>query len=243
MKNILGFLAVLYLLVSTSCTNDKNSIIFKKTKIINENFLTEELQSKLSPNLVYSILKKRNEEYVSNHLTIRNTSERIRKASIGQRPAAVVLSCLDSGVSAEDIFHSGIGDLSVVRVAGNVCNNDILGSLEFACKASGAKVIVILGHEHCDAIGAAVNNVELGNITGLLSKIKPAIARVPDYNITKSSENPEYLEAVTKANVLQVIDNIRRDSPILREMEKRSSIKIVGGEYHMKTGKVEFLTD
>ncbi|WP_292010377.1 carbonic anhydrase family protein [Chryseobacterium sp.] len=235
---------ILLLLVSCQKNHDQkdsNSITLNKNEIIDEHFLTQELQSKLSPDTVYSILKERNKEYVEDNLTIRNTSERIRKASIGQYPAAVVLSCLDSRVPVEDVFHSGIGDLFVARVAGNVSNEDILGSLEYACKVSGAKVVVVLGHEHCGAIKSAIDNVELGNITGLLAKIKPAIAATP-YNGDRTSKNHAYIEAVTKSNVLHTMEEIRKNSPILKEMEDKKEIKIVGGEYHMETGKVEFLS-
>ncbi len=239
---------LLCLAVFVSCNNPKNvekkddSITLNKDEIIDEYFLTEKLQSKLTPDTVYSILQQRNKEYTEDNLTIRNTSERIRKASLGQFPAAVILSCLDSRVPVEDVFHSGIGDMFVARVAGNISNEDILGSLEYACKVSGAKVIMVLGHEHCGAVKSAVDNVELGNITGLLAKIKPAIARTASFAGDKSSKNPAYLEAVTKSNVLQTIDDIRKNSPILKEMEDKKEIKIVGGEYHMETGKVDFLT-
>lgn len=225
--------------------NDKKNddyITVNKDEIIDEYFLTEKLQSRLTPDTVFSILQHRNKEYVEDNLTIRNTSERIRKASLGQFPGAVVLSCLDSRVPVEDVFHSGIGDMFVARVAGNISNEDILGSLEYACKVSGAKVVMVLGHEHCGAVKSAVDNVELGNITGLLAKIKPAIARTANFQGDKSSKNSAYLEAVTKSNVLQTIEDIRKNSSILREMEEKKEIKIVGGEYHMETGKVEFLT-
>ncbi len=146
--------AASFLLISVSCrtNHDKEVITVDKEDIIDEEFLTEKLQSKLTPDIVIDILKKRNEEFVDDNLTIRNTSSRVRKASLGQYPGAVFLSCIDSRVPVEDVFHSGIGDMFVARVAGNVSNEDILGSLEYSCKVSGAKVIVVLGHEHCGAI-------------------------------------------------------------------------------------------
>lgn len=143
----------------------------------------QEIQAKLTPDLVLDILKKRNQEYVDDNLTIRNTSARIRKASLGQYPGAVILSCLDSRVPVEDVFHCGIGDLFVARVAGNIANEDILGSLEYGCKVSGAKLIVVLGHEHCGAIKSAIDNVKLGNITALLSKIRPALDSIKDFKL------------------------------------------------------------
>ncbi len=192
--------------------------------------------------MVLEILKKRNQEFVNDQLTIRNTSERIRKASLGQYPAAVVLSCLDSRIPVEDVFHSGIGDLFIARVAGNISNEDILGSVEFACKVSGAKVVIVLGHEHCGAIKSAIDKVELGNITGLLNKIKPAIEKSSNFKGDKTSKNAEYVEAVTKENVKQTIENLRNGSSILKNMEDKGEIKIVGGEYHMQTGNVEFIS-
>lgn len=243
-KNKIGIVAILMFLGLFSCKKEdvnQDSVIIEKEDIIDEHFLTQDIQSKLTPKYIINILKERNTEYVEDNLTIRNTSERIRKASLGQHPAAVVLSCLDSRVPVEDIFHSGIGDMFVVRVAGNISNEDILGSLEYACNVSGAKVIVVLGHEHCGAIKSAVDNVEMGNITSLLSKIKPAIDRTADFKGDKSSKNPKFLEAVTKENVALTIENIRKNSPILKNMEDKRLIKIVGAEYYMETGKVDFL--
>ncbi|AQX05139.1 carbonic anhydrase [Elizabethkingia meningoseptica] len=222
--------------------NQKETLTIAKNEIIDDYFLTERIQSKLTPELVLEILKKRNQEFVNDQLTIRNTSERIRKASLGQYPAAVVLSCLDSRIPVEDVFHSGIGDLFIARVAGNISNEDILGSVEFACKVSGAKVVIVLGHEHCGAIKSAIDKVELGNITGLLNKIKPAIEKSSNFKGDKTSKNAEYVEAVTKENVKQTIENLRNGSSILKNMEDKGEIKIVGGEYHMQTGNVEFIS-
>ena len=219
----------------------QDSMVIAKEDVIDDEFLHQEIQAKLTPDLVLDILKKRNQEYVDDNLTIRNTSARIRKASLGQYPGAVILSCLDSRVPVEDVFHCGIGDLFVARVAGNIANEDILGSLEYGCKVSGAKLLLVLGHEHCGAIKSAIDNVKLGNITALLSKIRPAVDSVKDFQGEKTSKNPKYMEAVTRQNILNTIDLIRSQSPILKEMEDKNEIKIVGAEYHMETGKVEFL--
>lgn len=222
-------------------TSKETETVFTKEDLIDSTFLTRELQDKLTPDTVLAILRARNLEYMDDNLTIRNTSARIRVASLGQYPAAVVLSCLDSRVPVEDVFHSGIGDLFVARVAGNIVNEDILGSLEYACKVSGARVIIVLGHEHCGAIKSAIDSVELGNITALLSRIQPAVEKTSNYNGARTSDNPAYVEAVTNANILLTIERIRNESPILKEMEAQGAIKIVGGEYHMGTGKVDFL--
>lgn len=226
----------------TGSSQQENEMIsISEDDVIDEQFLTETLQSKLTPDTVLAILKMRNGEYVEDNLTVRNTSERIRKASLGQYPAAAILSCLDSRVPVEDVFHSGIGDLFVARVAGNIANEDILGSLEYSCKVSKAKLIVVLGHEHCGAIKSAVDGVELGNITALLAKIKPAIESLKGFEGEQNSKNLSYLDAVTKENVRATVANIRKSSPILKEMEDKGELKIVGAEYHMETGKVEFL--
>lgn len=238
------FLLFLLLIVLISCKNKKKSdIIIDEDEIVKDAFVITELdQARLTPDYVISRLKEGNKDYTKDNLTIRNTSSRIRNASLGQYPAAVILSCLDSRVPVEDVFHAGIGDLFVARVAGNISNVDILGSLEYGCKVSGAKVIVVLGHEHCGAVKSAIQDVKLGNITELLDKIKPAIESVKDFKGEKSYKNPAYMEAVTHANVRKTIENIRNQSPILKEMEDNGKIKIVGAEYHMETGKVDFLS-
>jgi carbonic anhydrase len=225
-----------------SLANETGPVSVDRKDFIQEHFITADLQSQLTADTVISILRARNLEYAADNLTIRNTSERIRRASLGQFPAAAVLSCLDSRVPVEDVFHSGIGDLFVARVAGNISNEDILGSLEFACKVSGAKVVLVLGHEHCGAIKSAIDDVKLGNITGLLAKIRPAMVHITGFSgDSATSNNPAYVEAVAKANVLRTIDNIRTHSPILKDMEAQGLIKIIGAEYHMETGLVEFL--
>lgn len=210
--------------------------------ILNGSVLTKEEQQKLTPESVLEVLKKGNQEFIEDNLTVRNNSDRIRAAVLGQYPLAVVLSCLDSRVPVEDIFHRGIGDVFVTRVAGNIVNEDILGSLEYACKVSGSKVIVVLGHTHCGAIQSAIDNVKLGNITSLLSKIKPAVEKAKNsYMGEKSSKNNEFMDAVCCFNVQTSIDEIRSKSPILKEMEEHEEIKIAGAIYDMKTGKVDFL--
>jgi carbonic anhydrase len=218
-----------------------DSVTISNNELIDANFLTKELQNKLTPDTVLAILKSRNLEYIADNLTIRNTSKRIREASLGQFPAAVILSCLDSRVPVEDVFHSGIGDLFVARVAGNIVNEDILGSLEYGCKVSGAKLVVVLAHEHCGAIKSAINSVKLGNITALLAKIQPAINEAKLFIGERKSDNLRFVEAVTHMNVVLTMERIRNESLILKEMEQEGKIKIVGAEYHMGTGKVDFL--
>jgi len=212
------------------------------SKMTNKKVLTAGEQSKLTPGSVIALLKEGNEAFSNNRLQVNNSMERARDAVGGQYPAAVVLSCIDSRVPVEDIFQCGIGDLFVARVAGSVVNPDILGSLEYACKVSGAKLVVVMGHEHCGAIKSAVNNVELGNITGLLSKIKPAVEQAKEgfTGGETTSANHDFLEAVCYANVERGVTQIRRDSPVLKAMEDCGEIQIVGAMYHLSTGKVSF---
>ena len=210
--------------------------------ILTGSIRSKEEQQKLTPSEVLDVLKKGNQEFVEDNLTVRNNSNRIRAAVLGQYPLAVVLSCLDSRVPVEDIFHRGIGDMFVSRVAGNIVNEDILGSLEYACKVSGSKLIVVLGHTHCGAIQSAIDDVKMGNITSLLSKIKPAVEKAnSSYTGDKSSKNDEFMDAVCYLNVQISLDEIRSKSPILKEMEDLNEIMIVGAIYDMKTGKVDFL--
>ena len=235
---------VIAFVVFTSCCGNKNGtdVTNANTDVIQSNkVLSAEEQSKLTPDKVIEILKQGNEEFISNKLTVKNTTERVSDAAKGQYPAAVILSCLDSRVPVEDVFHCGIGDLFVARVAGNIVNPDILGSMEYACKVSGSKLVVVLGHGYCGAVKSAIDDVELGNITGLLKRIKPAVNQSKEKfeGETKSSNN-EFVETVCHTNVELMVKEIRENSPILKEMEDKGEIKIVGAMYNMHTGKVEF---
>ena len=204
--------------------------------------LTKEEQEKLTPDRVIDILKQGNKDFTEDALTVRNNTQRIRKAALNQYPKAVILSCMDSRVPVEDIFHRGIGDLFVVRIAGNIVNEDILGSLEFACKVSGAKLIVVLGHEHCTAIKSAIDNIDMGNITTMLSKIYPSVAQTnKTFPGEKTSSNEKFVKAVCVQNIKNTINEILSQSLILSEMAKKEEIKIVGAIYHMRIGKVVFL--
>jgi carbonic anhydrase len=236
--------ALTYCLYSCGRSNSNQNTVnnISDSLIIKSTVLTKDMQDKLSPDTVIASLKQGNHEFVNDQLTVRNNSQRVREASLGQYPKAVILSCLDSRVPVEDVFHKGIGDLFVARVAGNIVNDDILGSLEYACKVSGSKVIVVLGHEYCGAIKSAIDNVKLGNITTLLAKIQPAVQNAKSkFKGDTTSKNPEFVESVCHENVLLTIANIRKQSPILNEMEQKGEIKIIGAIYHMKSGMIEFL--
>lgn len=222
--------------------SDKDVIKISANEVLDNKVLTAEEQAKLSPDSVLYILMEGNREFREDNLTVRNNTDRVREAAMGQYPKAVIVSCLDSRVPVEDVFHRGIGDVFVARVAGNIVNEDILGSLEYACKVSGAKLIVVLGHEHCGAVKSAIDNVKLGNITTLLQKIQPAVqSAAKDFTGEKTSKNPLFVEAVCSHNINHAINEIRVKSSILKEMESKGEIKIVGGVYDMETGAVEFL--
>ena len=210
--------------------------------VADQPFTSEEL-SNLTPDDVFHILKQGNKEYAEGHLTVRNNLKRIRESVWGQQPYAVVVSCMDSRVPVEDIFHRGIGDMFVVRIAGNIINEDILGCLEIACKVFGAKLVVILGHEQCGAIQSAIDGVKLGHIAPVLANIQPAVDSAGAiFNGNKTSSNPAFVDAVCRQHVKHAMDIIRAKSPILKEMEEKGAIKIVGGIYQIGTGRVDFWT-
>lgn len=223
----------------TAAQND--SIASYAKKPLREKVLTAEEQQALTPDMVIQSLKEGNKRFTGNDITARDHSAMVRNASLGQYPKAVILSCLDSRVPVEDVFDKGIGDLFIARVAGNFVNEDILGSMEYGCKVSGAKLIVVLGHESCGAIKAAIDDVKLGNITALLTKIKPAVVRSRDYTGEKNSKNQAFVEYVARNNIINTVETIKSKSPILKAMEEKGDIKIIGAYYNLKTGEVTFL--
>ncbi len=204
------------------------------------NVLSQADQANLTPDKVINLLKEGNQRFVSGNVIERDSAKLVQDAADGQHPKAIILSCVDSRVPAEELFDLSIGDVFVARVAGNFENTDILGSMEFATKVSGAKVVLVLGHEYCGAVNAAIDGAELGNITPMLENIKPAIAHFSKYTGEKTSKNKAFADKVIKQNVLQTIADIRERSPILANLEKEGTIKIVGANYSLHTGKVEF---
>lgn len=206
-----------------------------------ETVLTKEEQDALTPASVIDMLQAGNARFVAGDVTVRNHRAQIRKAAASQHPKAIVLSCVDSRVPVEDVFDRGIGDLFVARVAGNFVNPDILGSMEFACHVAGAKVILVLGHEHCGAVHSAIDDVQLGNITTMLAKLRPAVEQTPGYDDDRSSGNAAFVHAVTERNVRLTIARIRAESEILGQMEARGALAVVGAVYDMDTGTVAFL--
>lgn len=205
--------------------------------------LTPEERAKLKPEDILQQFKDGNERFRTNNSTVRDHSAQIRSSAVGQYPKAIVLSCVDSRVPVEDVFDQGLGDVFVARVAGNFVNEDILGSMEFACKVAGAKLILVMAHQHCGAVKGAIDNVKLGNLTALLEKIKPAVALSDSFPGEKKSSNEVYVKTVAQNNVLNTIKNIRLKSPILKEMEEKGEIKIVGAFYTLTKGELIFLNE
>lgn len=205
--------------------------------------LTHDEQQSLSPDEVLAMMRAGNARFVAGEVTQRDHRAQVRAAAKGQWPKAVVLSCLDSRIPVEDVFDCGIGDLFVARIAGNLVNVDILGSMEFACAASGAKLVFVLGHEHCGAIKGAIQRVELGNLTSLLRAIEPAIDEVPGFEGARTADNVPFVHRVAEQNVARCLRRIREESPVLRELEDAGGIRIVGGIYDMDTGTVSMLDE
>jgi carbonic anhydrase len=208
---------------------------------VRETILTAEQQQALTPAMVLESLKEGNKRFVANNVTARDHSAMVRAAVAGQFPKSVILSCLDSRIPVEDVFDKGIGDMFVARVAGNIINEDILGSMEFGCKAMGARLIVVMGHSSCGAINSAIDGVKLGNITAMLARVQPAVAMSQSFDGEKKSSNAAFTDVVGKNNVLHAIEEIKKNSPILKEMLDKGTINIVGAYYSMQTGEVTFL--
>jgi carbonic anhydrase len=202
--------------------------------------LTKEKRDSMTPAQVMDELKKGNERFRTGKMLGRDYLAEKQSSAKGQYPAAVILGCVDSRVPAEIVFDTGIGDTFIGRVAGNVVNDDMLGSMEFACAVSGAKVVLVLGHTACGAVKGAIDDVVLGNLTGLLARIKPAIPATR-FDGEKSSKNAAYVDAVGRTNVRLGIAEIRRRSPILEDLEKKGSIQIAGAMYDLTTGMVDFI--
>src|SRR5216683_6564678 len=203
--------------------------------------LTKAQRDKLTPDEIIQVMKKGNERFRMGQKTTQDYLAQQKASAKGQYPAAVLLTCVDSRAPAEVIMDLGIGDIFNCRVAGNVGSADILGSMEFACKLAGSKVVLVMGHTACGAIKGAIDNAELGNLTGLLAKIKPAIEATA-YTGERSAKNYAFVDAVGRKNVEITVADIRKDSPVLAQMESNGDIKIAGAMYNLETGVVDFLT-
>jgi carbonic anhydrase len=203
--------------------------------------MTKENQAGLTPDDILHQFMEGNKRFQTGKVTLRAFNEHISQSSQEQFPKAVVLSCIDSRVPVEHVLDQGMGDIFVCRVAGNIVDEDQLGSIEFACKLAGAKLVLVMGHQHCGAVKGAIEDVQIGNLGPLLAKIKPAIGMCDDFTGEKSSANEAFVRCVTENNVRNTINQIRERSPILREMEESGEIDIVGAYYCLEAGQVYFL--
>ena len=210
-------------------------------KELNAATLTPEIQASITPAMAKDLLKKGNELFVAGERIERSLLSQVEQTASGQYPHSVVLSCIDSRVPTEIVFNQGVGDIFNARVAGNIVNEDVLGSIEYGCKVAGSKLVVVMGHTSCGAVKGACDHVELGNITALLSKITPAVKAVetPD-GADRSSKNIDFVNSVSKRNVELTIEQMKKDSPLLAEMDANGEIAIVGAMYDVKTGAVTF---
>lgn len=202
--------------------------------------LTKEMQTALTPSMAVELLKEGNKRFINNLKVNRNLLQQVNETSDGQHPFAIVLSCIDSRTSAELIFDQGLGDIFSARIAGNVLNEDILGSMEFACKVAGSKVVVVLGHTRCGAIKGACDGVKLGNLSTLLEKIQPAINAETLVTVNRNASNSEFVERVAELNVHLTMERVLNESPVLRAMVDDNEIAVVGGLYNVESGEVEF---
>ena len=205
--------------------------------------LTKEKQESLSPANALKLLEEGNNRFVNNLKANRNLLQQANETSDGQHPFAVVLSCIDSRTSAELIFDQGLGDIFSVRIAGNIINEDILGSMEFGCKVAGSKIIVVLGHSKCGAIKGACDHVEMGNLTALLSKIRPAVEDEQETQDNRTSQNAIFVENVAAINVKRTVKAIMERSTILEQMIKSGEIGIIGGMHDLSTGQVTYYSE
>jgi carbonic anhydrase len=203
--------------------------------------MTKAQRDKLTPDDVLALMKKGNKRFSAGRRLDHNYLAQQRASAAGQYPVAVLLSCIDSRAPAETIMDLRIGDIFNSRIAGNVESVDVLGGMEFACKVTGSKVVMVMGHTACGAIKGAIDNAELGNLTALLAKIKPAVAATV-YNGERTSKNYAFVDAVARKNVELTLANIRSGSPVLAGMESSGTVKIVGAMYNLQTGAIDFLT-
>ena len=247
--SVFAFAVVIMSLISCNETSEK---VVTETPLVIEtmekapvkSIMTAEEQAGMSPDEIIGRLKKGNENFVNNNLTQRDHSAQRRKATIGQYPKAIVLSCVDSRVPVEDVFDLGIGDIFVARVAGNIENKDIVGSMEFATAVAGSKVVIVMGHTACGAVKHSIDNTDAASmgmnaLSDLLAEIKPSVAAT-EVDGEVSSKNVAFTNKVIQNNAIKTVEDIRKESPKMAELEEKGQIKIVSAVYDMETGKVTF---
>ncbi|GAB2775634.1 carbonic anhydrase family protein [Salinimicrobium soli] len=248
---LMALSAVLFL---TSCQDtERSEPVAQQTEnpMVDEkivgSILTAEEQAGMTPQEIVGRLQKGNENFINNNLTQRDHSEQRRKATIGQFPKAIVLSCVDSRVPVEDVFDLGIGDIFVARVAGNIDNEDIVGSMEFATAVAGSKLVIVMGHTACGAVKSTIDQVDakalgMESLAALMNEIEPAIAAT-EFEGERTSENAEFTNTVITNNAMMTVDDIRKASPTMAKMEDEGKIMIVSAVYDMASGKVSFLKE
>ena len=253
-KSILPIITLATALFITSCQETKktepvaqksqNELIEER---VVESILTAEEQAGMTPQEIVGRLKKGNENFINNNLTQRDHSAQRRKAMIGQFPKAIVLSCVDSRVPVEDVFDLGIGDIFVARVAGNIENADIVGSMEYATAVAGSKLVIVMGHTSCGAVKSTIDEVDasslgMESLADLISEIEPAIAETK-FDGNRTTKNVEFTDLVINNNAMRTVKNIREQSPTMAKMEDEGKIMIVSAVYDMESGKVTFNQD
>ena len=231
---------VLGLFIMTACAQKEMETETTSVQLSSD-VMTAEDQEEITPEQIIQGLKDGNERYVNNNLTPRDLQSQVKATASGQFPEAIIISCVDSRVPVEHVFDKGVGDIFVARVAGNFSNEDILGSSEFATAVAGSKVVVVMGHESCGAVKAAIDGVEMGNITAMLDKIEPAIEMTQNFDGEQSTSNNDYVTEVVNNNVINTIAEMRENSPIIAELERNGEVVIAGAFYDLDTGKVTFL--
>ncbi len=205
--------------------------------------ITKEIQDAITPAMALNLLEEGNKRFINNLKANRNLLLQANETSDGQHPFAVILSCIDSRTSAELVFDQGLGDIFSIRIAGNIINEDILGSMEFACKVAGSKIIVVLGHSNCGAVKGACDHVEMGNLTALLSKIRPAVDEEFETTANRTSANSTFVENVATINLKRTVKSIMERSTILEHMIESGAIGIIGGMHDLSSGKVTYYSE
>jgi len=245
MKNLISLKVVSFLVIYafaiSACTSNETSPEMNDESALVSDVVTSDAQASLTPDQILQGMKDGNERFVNNNLTQRDYKAQVQATSGGQYPEAVIISCIDSRVPVEQVFDKGVGDVFVARVAGNFVNEDILGSTEFGTAVAGSKVVIVMGHSSCGAVKAAIDDVEMGNITAMLSKIKPAVEMTSDYDGEQNVGNSEYVTEVVKNNVRHTIADMRDNSSIIADLERNGDVVIAGAFYDLETGRVTFL--
>ena len=245
MKNLISLkvisLLVICALAASACTSNEDSQQMNNERTLVSEVVTSEKQSNLTPDEIIQGMKDGNERFINNNLTPIDYKAQVQATAGGQYPEAVIISCIDSRVPVEQIFDKGVGDVFVARVAGNFVNEDILGSTEFGTAVAGSKVVIVMGHKSCGAVKAAIDDVEMGNITAMLSKIKPAVEMTSDFDGEQTVDNDEYVTEVVKNNVRHTLAEMREKSPIIADLERNGDVVIAGAFYDLETGEVTFL--